>query len=167
MNIAYIDGQNLRMGTNVNPANPWKVDLYRFRDYLRRKFDIQEAYYFLGAYKQSEQTLYDNLQKAGFILVFREHTASLKSDKKGNIDVDLTFYVMRDYKDRPEAYNRVFIVSGDGDYFRLVEYLVEKERFGRMIFPNRKYASSLYRNLGAAHQLWLDDEGIKRKIEMK
>ncbi|KPJ56102.1 hypothetical protein AMJ49_05690 [Parcubacteria bacterium DG_74_2] len=46
-NFAFIDGQNLYMGTRSDkPA--WKVDIIKFREYLLRKYYIQKAYYFLG-----------------------------------------------------------------------------------------------------------------------
>ncbi len=35
-NIAYIDGQNLYMGT-ARSVPKWQVDLSRFRDYLEQK----------------------------------------------------------------------------------------------------------------------------------
>jgi len=43
-NIAYIDGQNLHLGTQ---SDGWKVDTKKLRIYLRDKFDVDEAYYFL------------------------------------------------------------------------------------------------------------------------
>ena len=46
-NFAFIDGQNLHMGTNSEePA--WVVDFIKFRKYLRKKYNISKAYYFLG-----------------------------------------------------------------------------------------------------------------------
>src|SRR3989338_4424346 len=46
-NLAFVDGQNLYLGTNSeNPA--WKVDLTKFRQYLTKKYSVQKAYYFLG-----------------------------------------------------------------------------------------------------------------------
>ncbi len=53
-NIAYIDGQNLFMGTTKS-ANPWKVDLSRFRIYLRDLYQVDRAYYYLG-YVQNGET---------------------------------------------------------------------------------------------------------------
>ncbi len=43
-NIAFIDGQNLHLGT---ASAGWKVDFLRFRVYLRDKFSVEEAYIFL------------------------------------------------------------------------------------------------------------------------
>ena len=36
-NLAFIDGQNLHMGTTTGNT-PWKVDLYKFRVYLEKKY---------------------------------------------------------------------------------------------------------------------------------
>ena len=47
-NFAFIDGQNLHMGTAKREVNPWKIDLLRFRVYLEQKYNVQKAYYFLG-----------------------------------------------------------------------------------------------------------------------
>ncbi len=74
-NQAFIDGQNLFLGTSTGP-NPWRVDLYKFREYLRRKYNIDKAYYFLGCIDVNHQDLYDLIQDAGFIIVFREHSGS-------------------------------------------------------------------------------------------
>ncbi len=44
-NLAFIDGQNLHLGTI---QDNWKIDLKKFRIYLKDKYHIAEAYYFLG-----------------------------------------------------------------------------------------------------------------------
>ena len=80
-NIAYIDGQNLIYGTTHVP-NPWNIDLKRFRIYLRDKYEVSEAYYFIGAYDARHQDLYNAIQKDGFILFFREHSELSSSNKK-------------------------------------------------------------------------------------
>lgn len=82
-NVAYIDGQNLRLGTM---ADGWTTDHAAFRTYLREKYSVTEAYYMLGFFSDAQQDLYRNLQRAGFILEFREHGESLVGKKKGNVD---------------------------------------------------------------------------------
>ena len=67
-NIAFIDGQNLHLGTT---ESKWKIDHYKFRIYLKDKYHVSEAYYFLGYIKEEQQDLYNNLQKAGFIVLFK------------------------------------------------------------------------------------------------
>ena len=74
-NYAYIDGQNLHMATAKREFDSWKIDLARFRIYLEQKYHVSKAYYFLGYLAESNQSLYEKIQSAGFILVFREHTS--------------------------------------------------------------------------------------------
>jgi hypothetical protein len=73
-NLAFIDGQNLHLGTK---ESGWKVDLNKFKVYLKDKF------------------------------------------------------------------------SGDGDYKKIIDYLISKGKFGKILFPNQKFASSLYKSLKA------------------
>lgn len=97
INQAFIDGQNLYMNTK---AFGWGVDFTRFRVYLHEKYDAEIAYYFLGAVDENQQKLYENIQKAGFILTFREHSQSMIGKKKGNVDTDIVFTVMEKIADR-------------------------------------------------------------------
>ncbi len=151
--IAFIDGQNLHLGTR---ESGWSIDHKKFRIYLEDKYHIREAYYFLGFVSEAEQDLYANLQKSGFILSFREHSAALKGNKKGNVDSDIIFEIMKKIAEN-EPFDKVFIISGDGDYKRMVDYLMKKGKFGKMLFPNKRFASSLYKRLGAEHFDFLEN----------
>jgi uncharacterized LabA/DUF88 family protein len=159
-NIAFIDGQNLHLGTK---ESGWAIDHARFRTYLSEKYSITEAYYFLGFVSEEEQDLYDKLQKAGFILSFREHSSALRGSKKGNVDSDIIFALMRKLVEN-EPFGKAFIVSGDGDYKKMVDYLVKKSKFGKMLFPNRQFASSLYKSLGSEFYDYLENADVKAKI---
>lgn len=159
-NIAFIDGQNLHLGTRVRG---WSVNHARLRTYLRDKYRIGEAYYYLGFVSEQGQDLYDNLQKAGFILSFREHSAALKGQKKGNVDCDIVFGIMKKLVEN-EPFDKVFIVSGDGDYKKLVDFLIKKGKFGKMLFPNQEFASSLYKSLGSEYYANLGDVDVRKKI---
>lgn len=161
-NIAFVDGQNLYLGTTQS-ENKWAVDLSRFRVYLNKKYGVKEAYYFLGCVNDELQDLYDEIQKAGFILKFREHNTVMLGKKKGNVDSDIIFFVMKKlYK--KEDFDKVVLVSGDGDYKSLVDFLIEEKRFEKILFPNKKFASSLYKKLGTEFYDWLGEDGIRHKI---
>ena len=164
-NQAYIDGQNLILGTTTSDS-PWKVDLYRFREYLRRKYHVEKAYYFVGCVEPNLQYLYTMIQEAGFILVFRPHSEGLVSHKKGNVDTDIVFSMMKNFHEHPEI-DKFFLVSGDGDYFRTARYLLEQGKLGKVLFPTRHNASSLYRVLGNSYYDYLDNPGLRQKIELK
>lgn len=163
-NIAYIDGQNLFMGT-TNSLPGWSVNLARFRVYLKDKYDVEKAYYYLGYVQEGAKIdlLYENIQNAGFILVFRQHTAVMAGNKKGNVDSDIIFSIMKRIYSK-ESFNKVVLVSGDGDYKMLVDFLIEEGKLAKVLFPNRKYRSSLYKEIGAAYFSYLDDKDVKKKI---
>ena len=86
--------------------------------------------------------------------------------KKGNVDSDLILYVMKKLYYR-EDFNKVVLVSGDGDYKQLVDFLITEGRLKKVLFPDRERASSLYKKLGAPFFTALDDKDVRRKIEMK
>lgn len=144
-NLAFIDGQNLYRGTTLTDPK-WKVDLFKFRKYLADKYNIQKAYYFLGFLDEENQSLYDKIQEAGFIVKFREHNSVMIGKKKGNVDSDIIFDVMkRIYKQ--EVFDKIVLVSGDGDYKMLVDFLIEENKFKKILFPNKDFASSLYKKI--------------------
>ena len=163
-NIAFVDGQNLYMNTAKKEINPWVINLARFRIYLEKKYNVDKAYYFLGYVQDTNQELYEEIQKAGFVLLFRQHNPAMIGKKKGNVDSDIIFHVMKKmYK--KEEFGKVILVSGDGDYKLLVDFLVEENRFGKMLFPDKQYASSLYKQLGSEYFDYLENKDIRDKIE--
>ena len=159
-NVAFIDGQNLHLWT---AAEKRKIDFKKFRIYLKDKFNIQEAYYFLGFLSDEEQELYSALQKAGFIIIFREHSANLKWKKKGNVDVDIVFEIMKKLIEK-EPLDKIVLVSGDWDYIKLVKYLVEKWLLKKILFPNNKY-SSLYNTIKTNYGMTLSVPNIRKYLE--
>lgn len=164
-NIAYIDGQNLYMGT-AKSSPQWSINLARLRKYLATKYDVEDAYYYLGYVKEGAnvEKLYESIQKAGFILVFREHNSSMLGKKKGNVDADIIFSIMKRLYLR-EKFNKVVLISGDGDYKMLVDFLIEQNKFEKILFPNRRYRSSLYKSIGLKYFAYLDDADTKRKVK--
>lgn len=180
-NIAFIDGQNLHFGTtkcdncaarlkidikdikkeDCTCGYAWEVNLSKFRVYLKENYSVSEAYYCLGYLKDKNGALYTELQKAGFIVLFKEHGPLSKSKKKGNVDTDIIFEVMRNLLDNPD-FKKIVLISGDGDYKKLVDYLVSKGKFEKILFPNKKYASSLYKEYGSEAFDYL--ENLKKYI---
>ncbi len=163
-NIAYIDGQNLYLGTTQREPK-WVVDLARFRIYLEKKYLVTKAYYYLG-YAQDGTTyekLYEEIQAAGFILVFWEHNSAMKGTKKGNVDADIIFSIMeRMYKQ--EKFDKIVLVSGDGDYKKLVDFLIAEDKLKKVLFPKQRYASSLYNSIGEWYRADLSEPNTRKKI---
>ena len=162
-NLAFVDGQNLHMGTAKRVINPWKINLSRLRVYLKQKYGVDKAYYFLGYVQEANEELYEEIPNAGFVLIFREHNPVMLGKKKGNVDSDIIFHVMRKmYKG--EDFGKIILVSGDGDYKLLVDFLIEEDKFEKILFPNREFRSSLYKKLSNKYFAYLDDKDIKKKI---
>jgi len=137
-NYAFIDSQNLNLGVR---SQGWRLDFARFRIYLKDKYQVTEAFLFVGYLPGNEQ-LYTSLQQAGYIVIFKP-TLSVKKGRKvfikGNVDAELVLHTMIEYPN----YDRAIIVTGDGDFHCLIEYLEEKGKLARVIIPNRKKYSQL------------------------
>ena len=151
------------MNTAKKEKSPWVIDLARFHVYLQKKYNVGKAYYHLGYVQPENNDLYEEIQKAGFILLFRLHNPAMVGKKKGNVDSDIIFNVMKKlYK--KEDFGKIVLVSGDGDYKLLVDFLVEEDKFEKILFPDRQYRSSLYKELTNRYFAYLDDTDIKSKI---
>jgi uncharacterized LabA/DUF88 family protein len=162
-NIAFIDGQNLHLGTR---AEGWTIDYQRLRKYLKDKYDVIDAYYFLGAKSPEYANLYSNLRASGYQLCFREHSPNARGAKKGNVDSDIIFEAMKRLVENTLS-GKILIVSGDGDYKKLVDYFIQKDRFSKILFPNGKFASSLYKSLGNEYSDALGREAIRIKLKYR
>ncbi len=139
MVYAFIDSQNLNLGIR---ASGWRLDHNKFRLYLKNKYGVEKAYLFIG-YVEGNEDLYENLQKAGFIVVLKETTeyqVDGKATVKGNVDAELVLYASAKTFD---SYDQAVIVTGDGDFACLVEYLEEKGKMGKLLVPNRHFSSLL------------------------
>ena len=49
----------------------------------------------------------------------------------------------------------------------MVDFLIEEKRFEKILFPDKKFASSLYKKLGSEYFDYLEDRDIREKIELK
>ncbi len=161
-NIAFIDAQNLHLWTQTEN---WKIDFKRFRIYLKDKFKVEEAYFFLWFINDEHQEMYRKIQKAWFILEFRNHNSNMIWKKKWNVDVDIVYEIMHRLLEERD-FDKIVLVSWDWDYIKLVKYLIEKDRLKKILFPNKKF-SSLYRKIQPKHWLNLSIKDIRKKFEYK
>ena len=135
---AFIDSQNLNLGVK---DQGWSLDFTRFKKYLVDKYNINKAFLFIG-FVFGNQALYTELQKAGYICIFKPTLKYKKDGKihvKGNVDAELVLHTMIEY----DNYDKAIIVSGDGDFHCLIEYLEKKRKIKRILIPNRKAYSQL------------------------
>ncbi len=138
-NYAFIDSQNLNLGVR---SEGWTIDYAKFRLYLKNKYSVEKAFMFIGLV-QNNQKLYTALQAAGFILIFKPTIRYFEDGKetvKGNVDAELVLHASAiEY----ENYDKAIIVSGDGDFTCLVDYLDEHDKLLHVMTPNAKYSKLL------------------------
>jgi len=161
-NIAFIDAQNLHLWTQTEN---WKIDFKRFRVYLKDKFKVDEAYFFLWVIDEDNNMLYRKIQKAGFILEFRNHNSNMSWKKKWNVDVDIVYNIMHRLLEEDD-FDKIILVSWDWDYIKLVKYLIKKNRFKKILFPNKKY-SSLYKPFKDIYWMNLSQDRVKKVIKLR
>ncbi len=160
-NIAYIDGQNLHFGTK---KSWWKLDVFKFRVFLRDRLKVEKAYYCLWCLNEDLEDLYTDLQEAWFIVTFREHSSWMKWKKKGNVDTDIVFEIMKKVAEESDKFDKIVLVSWDGDYVKTVRYLIKKERLEKIVFPNYHY-SSLYNSIVSKFGMNISLSDIRCKME--
>ena len=160
---AFIDSQNLNLG--IQKAG-WKMDWKKFRKYLADEYGVTKAYMFIG-YMSEHEAMYEQLFESGYLIVLKptietamlvnvqkvtedakepkdpqNHTEEAQTRKpvvKGNIDAELVLYAMKELPN----YKKAIIVSGDGDFYCLAEYLADKKRLLHVMTPNWQYSSLL------------------------
>lgn len=155
---AYIDTQNLNLGMR---ELGWKLDLKRFRVYLKEKYGVVKAYMFIG-YMPEYEELYKAFHAADFVVMFKPLAQVSSEGKiKGNIDADLVLQVMLDYP----TFSRALIVSSDGDFHGLVNHLYNTSKLEVVMSPNPRKVSSLL--LKAAREKIVFMENLREKLEYR
>lgn len=138
--FAFIDSQNLNLGVK---SQGWNLDWRKLRQYLRNKYNVQKAYLFIG-HVDGNEPLYTSLQEAGYILIFKP-TLEYKQDGivkvKGNVDAELVLHSMIQFRN----YSKAIIISGDGDFYCLIEYLVNMNKLLNVLAPNKHYSGLLHK----------------------
>jgi uncharacterized LabA/DUF88 family protein len=136
---AFIDSQNLNLGVK---SQGWNLDFKKFRIYLKNKYNVTEAYLFIGNVPGNEG-LYNRLQSFGYKLVMKPTVEYKKDGKvvyKGNVDAELVLYSAAKLIN---SYDHCLVVSGDGDFACLFEYLTEMGKLQSILVPNSTYSGLL------------------------
>jgi uncharacterized LabA/DUF88 family protein len=135
----YIDGNNLYRG--AKELN-FDIDYKKLRGWLRQKYNANVIYLFIGLVTDRLK-FYEHLQECGYILIFKQ-TVSVGGSIKGNCDAELVLKVTSDFYTK--AFDKCVIVSGDGDFGCLVEFLRNNSVLERIIAPDKNKCSILLKN---------------------
>ncbi len=135
----YIDGNNLyRSAKELG----FEIDYKKFRGWLRQKYNPTNVYLFIGLVPERVK-FYEHLQSCGYILIFKQ-TVSIGEKVKGNCDAELVLKATSDFYER--NFSSCILITGDGDFGCLVEFLKEKKSINQIIAPDKKKCSFLLRN---------------------
>lgn len=167
---AFVDSQNLNLGVqndvyrnSIKVYSGWKLDFKKFRIYLLEKYKVDKAFLFIG-YVSENQKLYKYLKSSGYTLIFKPSVLDSHGHTKGNVDSELVVWTMKSvYED---LCDKAIIVSGDGDFAVLANFLLSKNKLLKFIVPNRTTMSILIKRVfvrtGKFNLLgWLNDERVR------
>jgi len=150
-NYAFIDSQNLNVGITRDICRDgkliysgWQLDFKKFRIFLADKYRVTNAFLFIGNLPGKE-ALYTALQKYGYTVILKP-TMPYKDKEgkvcvKGNVDTDLVLYAAAiEFSN----YDKAVIVTGDGDFLSLCDYLNNKDKLTQILVPNKYSYSHLF-----------------------
>lgn len=154
--FVFIDSQNLKLA--IKGAG-WKLDFQRLFVYLKDKFSVSKAFLFIG-YLSENEVLYSELREIGYILIFKPTLRGAGGFVKGNCDAELVLHAMIQLKN----YERAIIISGDGDFYCLIDYLKTKNKLLKVGIPYHKKYSALLREF-SPHFFYVSK--LKNHLEYK
>lgn len=135
-NIAYIDNTNLHKGTE---SEGFIIDYKKFRVYLEERLSVKTAYIFIG-YVPGNEERYRRFQEQGYTLIFKPTLPDGNGKVKGNCDAELVLQSVRDTFETD--FEKAVIVTSDGDFGCLVQFLQEKKKLEIVLSPRSKYKCS-------------------------
>ena len=156
--VAYIDASNLKFGVE---QSKWELDYKAFRSWLRDKFGVSKAILFMGLVPLNFE-LYNFLQSIGYDISFKPTITSKEGRTKGNVDGELILRIAKDFYEN--NLKSTVLVSGDGDYHCIVEFLKEKRIPVSIVSPNKKYLSLLLKRTNVPIVIL---DGFIEKLKLK
>jgi len=155
-NYAFIDSQNLNLAIQ---GQGWKLDFKRFRRYLLDKYGAVKAFLFIG-FVPGQEYLYQSLQDYGYILIYKPTLMLGQGKVKGNVDAELVLHAMIELS----HYDKAVIVTGDGDFHCLIEYMKKIGKLEKLLIPDRNKYSALLRKFSKDTSFMND---LKNKLEYR
>jgi len=120
---------------------------------------IRALAYVIEAQIPEEKGFFEALEKSGFEVKTKELQIFPDGTKKGDWDVGLAMDIIK----MAPALDSIILVSGDGDYLPVVEYL---QNHGKMV-EIAAFSQSASQNLINRADDFLDLDKIKRKVLLR
>jgi uncharacterized LabA/DUF88 family protein len=136
---AFIDSQNLNLGVR---ELGWKLDFRKFRIFLADKYKVEKAFLFIGFIEEYAGLYLYLSDYCGYELIYKptlEINRAGERSIKGNVDAELVLHTMIE----KDHFSKAVIVTGDGDFHCLLDYLEKKGKLEQLIVPNQQKYSRL------------------------
>ena len=119
---AFIDASNIIYGARTEG---WLIDQKKLFNYLKTKFKTSKTFFYFGKDDANKKQLgfLKKLESFGFTLRVKQ-IKRFGNRQKANCDVDLTLDMVL----LKEKYDRAIVLTGDGDFLPLFEYLKKEKR---------------------------------------
>lgn len=155
----FIDASNIIYGCK---SQGWKMDFKKLIKYLKERYEAKKVFYLAGLDPENKKQLgfYEKLQEFGYKLRMVPLKTFGDGSKKGDVDSRMTFEIMQHY----DKYDRAVVLTGDGDYFWVLNHLKENDKKIKILsFPERT-AKELKQLVGAN---FANLGNLRHKLEFK
>lgn len=134
----FVDAANIIY--RDSDVKPWKIDLKKLITYLKERFEAERVFYYGGVDNSNavQLRLYERLREWGYELRLNPIKRFINDRGewylKADVDARMAFEAMK-YKD---DYDRAVFLTGDGDFYWLLEYLLqEKDKIWVVASPDK------------------------------
>lgn len=141
--FVFIDTSNIIYGAG---KEGWQVDFAKLSKYLRERYSAQKIFYYAGLDQDNKKQLkfYEKLQEFGYLLRLVPVKRFVDGSKKADVDSRMTFELMKYFSEYQEA----IVMTGDGDFYWVLEYLIQKGKKLRIISERKSAAAELRKLVG-------------------
>lgn len=160
--FAFIDATNIIYGAR---NSGWRMNFQKLYHYLRNRFQCTKILYYAGVDNENIKQLhfYEKLQEFGYSLRLVPVKTFKDGKKKADVDSRMTFEIMKYFS----RYDAVIIMTGDGDFYWVLEYLIRIKKTVKLIAHGNSTARELkrlfgYRFTDLVSLRWMLEETVKK-----
>lgn len=120
---AFIDATNIIYSAS---KSGWKMDFAKLSKYLKERFAVNRILYYAGVDTSNLKQLkfYEKLQQFNYELRLIPVKTFSDGRKKADVDSRMTFEIMYYFSE----YDKAVVMTGDGDYYWVLEHLIQSEK---------------------------------------
>ncbi|MBI3335119.1 MAG: NYN domain-containing protein [Candidatus Portnoybacteria bacterium] len=157
--IVFIDAANIIYGCR---RVGWKMDFEKLIRYMKTRLKADRILYYAGLDSENKKQLlfYEALQRFGYELRLVPVKRFKDGLRKGDVDARLTFEAMKYLNE----YDEGIFLTGDGDYYWLLEYLLQNGKKTRLIAHRESTAKELRQLFGGT---FTDISRLKKLLEFR